>query len=103
MIVKIDNIYLYTGLTPSGGDDSAKAVDWLDSNNIEYTNLWYGDKAQHQSVFDSINTWNVGEVSDFPFVIYYEVDDEGFSTPRALIGLDAIINSNLPELLALSA
>lgn len=102
MITRIEKIYVYTGLTPTGGDDSAKAIDWLDTNNIQYTNLWYGDKAQHQSVFDALNTWNIETVSDFPFVIYNEIDDEGFSTPVGLIGLDAILNSNLVELVALS-
>jgi hypothetical protein len=102
MITRIENIYIYTGLTPTGGNDSATAVEWLDSNNIAYTNLWYGDKEQHQEVLGAINTWNVGEVSDFPFVIYDEIDDEGLSTRRGLIGLDAILNSNLVELVALS-
>jgi hypothetical protein len=102
MIKEIKDIYIYTGLTPAGESDSATAVEWLDSNNITYINLWYGDESQHKSVFDAINTWNVGEVSDFPFVIYDEIDDEGLSTRRGLIGLDAILNSNLVELVALS-
>ena len=102
MITGIKDIYIYTGMTPTGESDSATAVEWLNNNNIVYTNLWYGDQAQHQSVFDAINTWNVGEVSDFPFVIYDEIDSEGVTTRVALIGLDAILNSNLAELVALS-
>lgn len=102
MIVGIKNIYLYTGLTPTGGNDSATAKAWLDGLSIEYQNLWYGDAAQHQDVFDAINTWGVGTVSDFPFVIYDELHDDYTSVTQALIGLDAILESNLAELYALN-
>lgn len=102
MIVRIANVYLYTGLTPTGGNNSATALQWLEDNNIEHTNLWYGDPKQHQSVFDALNTWKVGEFLDFPFIIYDIVDDEGHSETLALIGLEAIQNSNLAELAALN-
>ena len=102
MITGIKNIYLYTGLTPTGGDASAKAVEWMDANNIKYTNLWYGDKAQHQSVFDALNTWGIGTFDDFPFVTYEEQHDDADPTVQALLGLDAITTSNLVELQALS-
>ena len=103
MIVRIENIYLYTGLTPTGGNDSASATQWLDQNNIQYTHLWYGDPAQHQSVFDAVNTWGIGTFSDFPFVIYDEVEDDGSKVQQALIGLSAITSSNLVELSALGS
>ena len=102
MIVRIENIYLYTGLTPTGGNDSASAVQWLDENKIPYENLWYGDPAQHSEVFSALNTWNIGTFSDFPFIIYDEIEDTATMTRQALIGLDAIKNSNLVELVALS-
>ena len=101
MIVGIAKIYLYTGLTPTGGNDSALARQWLDDNNIEYTNLWYGDSAQHQSVFDALNTWGIGEFNDFPFIVYDERHDDFTTVKQSLIGLDAITNSNLVELSAL--
>jgi hypothetical protein len=101
MIVGIANIYLYTGLTPTGGNDSDVAEKWLKDNNIEFIHLWYGDPAQHTSVFESLNTWNIGEFTDFPFVIYDERHDDYSTVKQALIGLDAITNSNLVELAAL--
>jgi hypothetical protein len=103
MIVGIANIYLYTGLTPTGGNDSAIAQKWLEDNNVQYSHLWYGDPAQHASVFESLNTWEIGEFNDFPFVIYDERHDDYTVVKQALIGLDAITNSNLVELSALQA
>lgn len=102
MIISIKDIYLYTGLTPTGGNDSALALQWMNENNIPYNHLWYGDPEQHPVVFESLNTWNIGTFSDFPFVIYSEVDDKYDVTKHALIGLDAIKNSNLVELCALN-
>lgn len=98
MIVGIKNVYLYTGLTATGGNDCATAIEWLDANNIAYNHLWYGDPKQHQSVFDSLNTWGIGTFSDFPFVIYEEVHDDYSNVTQALIGLQAIQDSNLAEL-----
>ena len=103
MIVGITNVYLYTGLTATGGNDSALAVKWIEENNINDTNLWYGDHNQHPEVFDSLNTWGIGTFDDFPFVIYEEVSDDGTTTHQALIGLSAITNSNLAELAALGS
>lgn len=102
MIVGVKDIYLYTGLTPTGGNDSAQALQWLNDNNIPHINLWYGDPAQHQDVFDSLNSWGVGEFNDFPFVVYDELHDDYTTQRRALIGLDEIVNSNLVELVTLT-
>lgn len=101
MIVGIKDIYLYTGLTPTGGDNSAVALEWMRDNNIDFTHLWYGDPVQHESVFSALNSWNIGEFSDFPFVVYDEKHDDYTTVRQALIGLDAITNSNLVELSAL--
>lgn len=101
MIVGIKEIFLYTGLTATGGNDSALAIKWFNDNNIPYTHLWYGDSSQHETVFSSLNTWGIGEFTDFPFVIYDEKHDDFSTKTQALIGLDAIKNSNLAELLAL--
>lgn len=103
MITGIKDIYLYTGLTPTGGNDSAHALAWMDSNNIKYTNLWYGDPNQHPEVFNALNTWNIGNFSDFPFVIYDEQHDDGTTVKQALLGLQAIQNSNIAELFALNS
>lgn len=103
MIIGIRDVYLYSGLTPTGGNDSAAAALWLEENNIQFTHLWYGDASQHAGVFEAINTWDIGTFSDFPFVIYDEVHDDGTTVRLALNGLSEIQNSNLVELAALSA
>lgn len=101
MIVGITNIYLYTGLTVSGGNNSAAAYQWLQDNDIDFIHLSYNDSSQYASVFEALNTWDIGEFSDFPFVIYDEKHDDYTTVKQALIGLEAITNSNLVELAAL--
>jgi hypothetical protein len=101
MIVVIKDVYLYTGLTTTGGNDSAAAYQWLQDNNIEFTHLSYNDSSQYESVFNALNTWDIGEFTDFPFVIYDEKHDDFTAVKQALIGLDAITESNLVELAAL--
>jgi hypothetical protein len=103
MIIGIKDIYLYSGLTPTGGNNSALAVQWLKQNNIVFTHLWYGDEEQHAGVFNAINTWNLGTFSDFPFVIYDEIHDDNTVVKQALNGLSEIQNSNLVELSELSS
>jgi hypothetical protein len=103
MIIGIKDIYLYSGLTPTGGNDSALAIQWLEENNIEFTHLWYGDATQHAGVFDAMNTWGIGTFSDFPFVVYDEVHDDDTTVRQALNGLSEIQDSNLVELSELNA
>lgn len=101
MIVGIANIYLYSGLTKTGGGASAEAKEWLDAQGIEYTHLHYGDPAQHESVFSALSTWFPNEevaIADFPFVVYEERHDDYSTVQRLLYGLDAITSSNLAEL-----
>ena len=104
MITKIANIYLYTGLTETGGNNSAKAKKWMDDNGIPHTNLWYGDAGQHEDVFKALNTWTFDtkvEIKDFPFVIYDEIHEDGSKVIQCLYGFQAIKNSNLKELIEL--
>lgn len=103
MIVGIENIDFYIGLTPTGSNDSVLAHMWLDEQNVPYRFMWYGDRNQHADLFAALNTWNIGTFSDFPFIIYDEKHDDFTTTKQCLIGLDAIRNSNLVELLALGA
>lgn len=101
MIVGIANIYLYTGLTPSGGDSYA-AKQWMEDQGIEYVHLHYAEPAQHESVFEALRTWfPEQEILDFPFVIYDERHDDYSVEKRCLYGLDEITNSNLAELTSL--
>jgi hypothetical protein len=103
MIIGIKDVYLYSGLTPTGGNDSALAIQWLEENNIEFTHLWYGDATQHAGVFDAMNTWGIGTFSDFPFVVYDEVHDDDTTVRQAFNGLSEIQDSNLVELSELNA
>lgn len=105
MIEKIRKIYFYGGKTQTGEHNSIDAKKWLDANEIPYINLWYNDSIQHSQVFDALNTWTFGNsvtISDFPFVIYNEIHDDGNVITQCLYGLDAIVNSNLKELLELN-
>lgn len=106
MLVSIVNIYLYTGLSSTGAD-SAAALAWMQDNNIPHTHLHYGDPAQHQELLAAVSTWTFGgvnvSITEFPFVIYEERHDDYSTVHQCLLGLDAIKNSNLVELVALTA
>lgn len=105
MIVGIKDIYLYAGLTEGGGSASATAKIWLEEQGITFNYLFYGDPAQHESVFSALGTWFTEEqlvFADFPFVIYDELHDNFTSKQRCLYGLAEITESNLPELFALT-
>lgn len=106
MLVGIANIYLYTGLSSTGAD-SAEALAWVQDNNVPHTHLHYGDPAQHQEVLSAVSTWTFGggnmELTEFPFVIYEERHDDYSMVLQCLYGLEAIKNSNLVELAALTA
>jgi len=101
-LTKIDDIYLYTGLTASANNSYA-AKKWFDEQGIEYIFMHYGNEAEHASLFAALDTWWPGEhtFTDFPFVVYTEIHDD--LSPRnypriCLYGLDNIVNSNLPQL-----
>lgn len=106
MIIKIKDIYLYTGFTANANDGYSAKV-WMDQNNIQYTHMHYADSAQHQSLFDALSTWSFGDAeiafSQFPFVIYDEVSDDYSITKRCLYGLEAITSSDLVNLVAIGA
>jgi hypothetical protein len=100
MIVGITNTYLYSGQTAEG-NNSAAALQWMEDNNIDFTHLCYRDPEQHETVFAALNSWGIGEFTEFPFVIYDEKHDDYTTVRQAIIGLDNIRNSNLVELSAL--
>lgn len=106
MLVGITNIYLYTGLSSTGAD-SAEALAWMRDNDIPHTHLHYGDPEQHQELLSALSTWAFGgatiELTEFPFVIYEERHDDYNTVHQCLYGLEAIKNSNLVELVALTA
>ena len=101
-LTKIDDIFLYTGLTASASA-SYEAKTWLDSQNIPYEFMHYAVPSEHQALFTALNTWWPDQhvFTDFPFVIYTEIHDD--LSPRnypkiCLMGLDEIKNSNLVDL-----
>jgi len=112
-IIKIDNIYLYSGILSESVDatinekkqseDSLVAKKWFISNNIPFTLMNYADPKQWPAAISPINTWFTNVIiEEFPFVIYDEIDENFVRTKRALLGLDEITNSNLIALLKLS-
>ena len=100
-ITKIKDIYLCTGLYEDN-NENRKSYDWLKANNIEFTHLSYWDPVQHADLFANYSTWIPGLVVDkFPFVHYTEVTDDSINKPVFLIGYDALVSSNLIELIQL--
>jgi len=112
-IIKIDNIYLYSGILSEGvegtlsetkqSEDSLIIKTWMISNNVPFTFLNYADPNQWPAAISPLNTWFTNIVIEqFPFVIYDEIDDNFVRTKRVLQGLDEITTSNLLLLLKLS-
>ena len=119
-IIKIEEIYLYTGqkwiegTNPDGSfawvidrsTDCGKAIQWLEDNGItDYTLMNYQDSELHEDCFAPLRTWNFSgrqhDFGEFPFLYYTEVHDDrpSRSMPIVLLfGLEEITNSNLPEL-----
>lgn len=74
-VSRIDDIYLYTGLTETGAAECAKIKNWLTTNNVKYTLLNYNDEAQFSEVFAALNSWwKDSNISDFPVVVYTLMD-----------------------------
>ena len=113
-IIKIDNIYFYSGILSDNivnsteielkqKENSLVAKKWLTDNNIPIILMNYGDPAQWPSAIAPLNTWfNDTQIETFPFVIYDEIDENFNRTKRVLLGVDEIINSNLIALIKLS-
>ena len=101
-LTKIDDIYLYTGLTASANNSFA-AKKWFDKQGIEYIFMHYGNEAEHASLFTSLDTWWPGEhtFTDFPFVVYTEIhDDLSFILP--LEKLDDYVEEIVTEMLVVN-
>jgi hypothetical protein len=99
MLTKISNVKLYFGLTDTGLPDCYACRDILDQEQISYDIIHYTDAAQYSFVFSAINSWGLGEVTDFPFVTWdEEYDDrpgEGFC--NMAIGSTALQSSTLVQ------
>lgn len=102
MLVKIDDIAIYTG----GGDfvtESNLLIEYLNDNNItDATKLHYSDPTQFSEVFAPLETWfNNVSINSFPFIIYTEIDDELKPSQYQKVilkGVDEVMNSNFINL-----
>lgn len=95
-LVKIKDVYLYIGLTENGAECfNAKKV--LADNNINHKVLSYNDIAQHEGVFNALNTWRWGPDSeqktftDFPIIHWTECYDD-FTTQLHCVASVAELN-----------
>lgn len=79
-LVKIDQVYLYTGATKNT-DEQVALKKALDKAEVPYVELTYNDPLQHNEVFAALNTWSWGErkesrkFTDFPIVHWKEYYD----------------------------
>jgi len=75
-ITKIDDVFLYTGVT-AGSAESWRIKDFLVTNNIKYTLMFYGDDSSHNNIFEALNSWWPGaNLTDFPILVYTEIHDD---------------------------
>ncbi len=101
-VVKIKQVHLYMGYTESAADTYA-AMKLLADQGIPHTKLTYNDPAQHQGVFDSLNTWTFGkhgsdyrkEFKDFPILHWTEYHDDWEQVLECAYGIEEIKNSSL--------
>lgn len=107
-VSKIDEVFVYT--YPAGNPlETQELYAFLDHSGIPYSKLEYNDSAQHQEVFNALNTWwqvdlDTGitqtPVSNFPFVVYTEIHSDktvSYLPRKYLLGKDEII-AKLPDL-----
>lgn len=95
--MKITNITLYGGLDETVADTVA-AKAYLDSLNIEYTNLFYSDPTQFKHVIGPVNSWfdNV-EIKKFPFVVWDEESTQGVVVRKVATSLKEMKAANLKQ------
>ena len=99
-LVKIKNVYLYTG-TDTTIDVDQQAKNILESNNIPYTLLSYHVADQHQSVFTNLSTWQWGlskqarSVAFFPIIHWDECYDDYEKVSNVALGVQELKESNL--------
>jgi len=97
-ILKIKDICLCTGLIKDNNENRS-AYDWLNEQGVNFKHLAYWDPAQHQDVFNSLQTWDHDvTINRFPILHYHEVDTDYNIKGVVLVGLDEIKNSNIVEL-----
>ena len=103
-LTKIDDLYLYVGIT-AGAAESYRIKQWLTDNNIKFTLMFYGDDGQHDGLFSALSSWfpekQNDPFTDFPVLIYTEIHDDLSPSqyPRKFFtNLDDIVNSNFLSL-----
>jgi len=104
-LTKIDDIYLYAGIT-AGAAESFAIKQYLVDNNVKYTLMFYGDDGSHEGVFAALSTWfadrgTENPFTDFPILVYTEIHDDLSPSqyPRKYFtNLNDITNSNFLSL-----
>jgi len=97
-ILKIKDICLCTGLIKDNNENRS-AFDWLKEQGVDFKHLAYWEPAQHQDVFNNLQTWDHSvNVNTFPLLHYHEVDSDYNIKGVVLVGLEQIKNSNIVEL-----
>ena len=105
-IVKVKEIYLYTGLTDQAAD-CVECIKLLKSSNIPFILLNYNDQEdQHKLNFESLSTWTFGEEGSsykkefyqYPILIYDVCYDDWSIVKHADHGLNEIKKSNIFKL-----
>jgi hypothetical protein len=98
-ILKIDQIFLYTGLCAKG-DDCWQAYQFLKEQGVDFSSLHYGDPIQHQEVHASMSTWvwhdgSTRTFQEFPYIHWREVDSDFNVVVKQAYGLEEIKKCSL--------
>lgn len=101
-LVKINQVHFLMGFeTPEGAADCVVTKRLLDSNQIPYVHLHYGDSSQHAEIFSAHHTWSYGSdfrteaFNDFPIVFWTEYYDDYERFIEVVKNSTDLANSNL--------
>lgn len=93
--MKITNIALYGGLDETVADTVALKA-YLDTLEVEYSNLFYSDPAQFDQVIKPVNSWfDDIEITKFPFLVWDETATNGTVTRKVATNLKEAKAANL--------
>lgn len=80
-------------------NENRLAYDYLKGNGVDFKHLAYWDPAQHQEVWNSLQSWDPSKTLNvFPILQFVEIDTDFNITGRLFVGLDEIKKSNIIEL-----
>jgi hypothetical protein len=97
-LVKINEIYLYVGLTEHASD-CFEAIKLLKAASINYTLLNYADQEDsHKANFEALSTWSFGaadsvyqkQFKQYPILTWKEYNDDWSSLHHAAQGIEEV-------------